>query len=155
MKRTSFLAGLVLACCVLLPIAEAAEPEIAAVLSVMGYGHSVKVLVNGADTGITGGKSQSMRLFNKGHPWSAKASPEMRSRNFVLVPGANEITIEFTRDPKLNDRLSIDLDAEGYPEPLLKLTNLAKASGKHVVKLQIEPKAPKGFKPVVITDGSK
>ena len=132
--------------------AGAAEPELNAVLSVMGYGHTVKVIVNGADTGITGGKSQSMRLFNKGHPWLAKASTDMRARNFVLVPGTNEVTIEFTRDPKANDRLTIELEAEGYPGPLLKLTNQGTASGKHVVKLQIEAKAPKDFKPVVMSD---
>jgi hypothetical protein len=132
--------------------ARAAEPELNAVLSVMGYGHTVKVLVNGVDVGITGGRSQSMRLFNKGHPWSAKASPEMRARNFVLVPGANEFTIEFTREAKSNDRLTITVEAEGYPGPLLDLTNVGKASDKHVVKLQIEPKAPPGCKPVVITD---
>ena len=147
MTRMVFLAALVLSIS-----AGAAEPEISAALTVMGYGHTVKVFVNGADTGITGGKSQSMRLFNKGHPWSAKASADMRARNFVLVPGENVVTIEFTKDPKTNDRLSIDLDAEGYPGPLLKLVNQSKAAGKHVVKLQIEPKAPKGFKPVEITD---
>jgi len=150
MSRNFFIAFLLFS--IVVPSAGAAEPELNAVLSVMGYGHKVKVLVNGADVGITGGKSQSMRLFNKGHPWSAKASPEMRARNFVLVPGANEFTIEFTREPKANERLTITVEAEGYPGPLLDLTNTGKASDKHVVKLQIEPKAPKGFKPVVITD---
>lgn len=139
-------------CVALAAPASAAEPELSAALSVMGYGHTVKVLVNGVDVGITGGKSQSMRLFNKGHPWSAKASPEMRARNFVLVPGMNEFTIEFTREAKSNDRLTITVEAEGYPGPLLDLTSVGKASDKHVVKLQIEPKAPPGFKPIVITD---
>lgn len=132
--------------------AGAADPELSAALSVMGYGHTVKVLVNGVDVGITGGKSQGVRLFNKGHPWAAKAAPDVRARNFVLVPGANEFVIEFTRAPKANDRLTIELQAEGYPEPLLKLVNTGKASDRQVVKLQIEPKAPKDFKPVVITD---
>ena len=139
-------------CVALAAPAGAAEPELNAVLSVMGYGHKVKVLVNGTDIGITGGKSQSMRLFNKGHPWAAKSSPEQRARNFLLVPGMNEFAIEFTREPKANDRLTIELQAEGYPGPLLDLTNTGGAAGKHVLKLQIEPKAPKGFKPVVITD---
>jgi hypothetical protein len=44
------------------------------------------------------------------------------------------------------------LQAEGYPGPLLDLTSTARSAGKHVLKLQIEPKAPQGFKPVVITD---
>ena len=149
MTRIRFLAAFIFFLSV---SAGAAEPEISAALTVMGYGHKVKVLVNGADTGITGGKSQSMRLFNKGHPWSAKASPEQRARNFVLVPGVNEVTIEFTKDPNTNDRLAIDLDSEGYPGPLFKLVNQGKAAGKHVLKLRIEPKAPKDFKPVVISD---
>ena len=149
MKCIPYVAALALA---LADPAGAAEPELNAVLSVMGYGHKVIVLVNGVDVGITGGKSQSMRLFNKGHPWSAKASPEMRARNFVLVPGANEFIVEFTRDSKSNDRLTIELQSEGYPQPLLTLVNTGKASDRHVVKLQIEPKAPKGFKPVAITD---
>jgi hypothetical protein len=151
MKRLISIAVLAAAIAVSLP-AGAAEPELSAALSVMGYGHSVKVMVNGVDIGITGGKSQGMRLFNKGHPWAAKASPDVRARNFVLVPGSNEFVIEFTRDPNANDRLTIELQAEGYPEPLLRLVNTAKASDRQVVKLQIEPKAPKDFKPVVITD---
>jgi hypothetical protein len=139
-------------CAVLVAPASAAEPEISAALSVMGYGHSVKVLVNGADIGITGGKSQAMRLFNQGHPWGAKASPAQRARNFVLKPGENELVIEFTREPKATDRLSIELQAEGYPGPLLDLTSTSRAAGKHVLKLRIEAKAPGDFKPVIITD---
>jgi hypothetical protein len=130
--------------------AGAAEPELSAALSVMGYGHAVKVLVNGVDVGITGGKSQSMRLFNKGHPWSAKASPQMRARNFVLVPGENEFVIEFTREPASKDRLTITLEAEGYPGPLLDITNTGKGSDRYVLKVRIEPQAPAGFKPIVI-----
>ena len=139
-------------CFALVAPAGAAEPELNAVLSVMGYGYSVKVLVNGADTGITGGKSQSMRLFNKGHPWLAKAPPEARSRYFVLVPGINEVAVEFTREPKTDNQLTVELQAEGYPAPLLEVTHRQTATGRHVVKLQIEPKAPKDFKPVIITD---
>ena len=149
MKGRMLLAAL---CAVLAPPVGAAEPEISAALSVMGYGHAVKVLVNGADIGITGGKSQSIRLFNQGHPWGAKAAPAQRARNFVLKPGENELVIEFTREPKANDRLTIELQAEGYPGPLLDLTSTARAAGKHVLKLRIEPKAPPDFKPVIITD---
>ena len=152
MTRRSLWAALVLAHALLVPDARAVEPEVAAVLSVMGYGHRVKVLVNGADTGVTGGKSQSMRLFSKNHSFLAKATPEMRARNFVLVPGANELSIEFTREPKAAERLTIEVEAQGYPGPLLQLSNQSQAAGKHVIKVQIEPKAPKEFKPVVISD---
>ena len=132
--------------------ATAAEAELNAVLSVMGYGHKVTVLVNGVDVGVSGGKSQSMRLFNKGHPWSAKASPQMRARNFVLVPGENEFVIEFSREPGSKDRLTITLEAEGYPGPLFDVSNTGRGSDRHVLKVRIEPKPPKGFKPIVISE---
>jgi len=139
-------------CMALAAPAGAAEPELNAVLSVMGTGYTVKVLVNGADTGITGGKSQSMRLFNKEHPWLAKAPPEARARYFVLVAGVNEITVEFTREPKTDNTLMVEIQAEGYPKSLLEITHRQTATARHVVKLQIEQKAPPDFKPVIITD---
>ena len=147
MKKAALLATLLL---VLAARATAAEPELNAVLSVMGYGHKVSVLVNGVDVGITGGKSQSMRLFNKGHPWSVKASPQMRARNFVLVPGENEFVIEFAREAGSKERLTVTLEAEGYPGPLLDVSNTGRGSDRHVLKVRIEPKPPKGFKPIVI-----
>ena len=137
-------------CCVLAVPVNAAEPELNAVLSVTGHGHAVRVLVNGVDVGISGGQSQSMRLFNKGHPWSAKASPQKRARNFVLVPGENEFVVEFSQNPKSRDRLTVRLDVKGYPGPLLDITNTGRGSDRHVVRVRIEPKPPKGFKPIVI-----
>jgi len=128
----------------------AAEPELNAVLSVMGHGHAVRVLVNGVDVGISGGQSQSMRLFNKGHPWSAKASPQKRARNFVLVQGENEFVVEFAQNPKSTGRLNVRVDVKGYPGPLLDITNTGRGSDRHVVRVQIEPKPPEGFKPIVI-----
>lgn len=131
--------------------AGAPEPDVEAILSVMGYGYSVKVLVNGADTGVQGGKSESKRLFAKNHPMVAKAAPAVRARHFLLLPGANEIVIEYSKtDPKTTDRLEITLEADGYPKPLLQLVNREKASDKLSVSVQIQKTAPAGFKPVLI-----
>jgi len=131
--------------------AEAPEPELEAVLSVMGYGYSVKVLVNGVDTGVQGGKSESKRLFGKTHPMMAKAAPAVRARHFLLLPGANEIVVEYSKtDPKTGDRLEITLEADGYPKPLLQLVNRQKPSDKLNVSVHIEKTAPAGFKPVFI-----
>ena len=149
MRRILLLAAWLMIIAAPLP-AGAAEPEINAALSVMGYGHTVKITVNGVDVGITGGSSQSIRLFNKNHPFAAKASPQVRARNFVLVPGENEFVIEFARAPNSKDRLEITLDAEGYPKPLLVFSDSGKGGDRRVVKLKIEPKAPADFKPVVI-----
>lgn len=138
----------------LAPHAAAAGPELMAALSVMGYGYKVKIAINGADTGIEGGKSESRRLFNKDHEMAAKAAPAMRARNFVLVPGSNEIVIEYSKiDPKAGDELEITLEAQGYPQPLLRLVNKAKASDKVAVSVNIAEKQPANFKPVVL--GSK
>jgi hypothetical protein len=121
-----------------------------AVLAVTGDGYAVRVLVNGVDVGVTGGKSQSMRLFNKGHPYAAKASPQVRARNFVLVPGENEFVIEFSRARNSKGRLSVTLAAKGYPKPLLDVTDTGRGSDRYVLKVRIEPKAPADFKPIVI-----
>ena len=131
--------------------AGAPVPEVEAVLSVMGYGYSVKVLVNGVDTGVQGGKSESKRLFGKTHPMMAKAAPAVRARHFLLLPGANEIVIEYSRtDPKTGDRLEITLEADGYPKPLLQLVDRQKPSDKLSVSVQVEKTAPAGFKPVFL-----
>ena len=131
--------------------AGAPDSDVEAILSVMGYGYSVKVLVNGVDTGVQGGKSESKRFFGKGHPMMQQAAPAVRARHFLLQPGANEIAIEYSKtDPKASDRLEITLEAEGYPTPLLQLVNREKASDQVSVSVQIQKTAPAGFKPVLI-----
>jgi hypothetical protein len=138
---------------ILAPLVQAGEPELMAALSVMGYGYKVKVTVNGADVGIEGGKSEGRRLFNRDHEMAAKAAPAIRAKNFVLVPGANEFAIEFAKiDPKSNDQLEITLEAEGYPQPLLRFVNATKPSDRLVVKVDVVDKMPANFKSLVILD---
>ena len=138
----------------LAPLAQAAEPELMVALSVMGYGYKVKILVNGADIGVTGGKSEGRRLFNKGHEMAAKAAPALRARNFVLVPGDNEFVIEYAKETAaVTDQLDIRVEAEGYPQPLLRFTENAKAAGSLTLKLNIAQKAPADFKPMVLDGG--
>jgi hypothetical protein len=149
MKRLIRLAAL-LAVLALPLFAGAVEPELNAVLSVTGDGNAVRVLVNGVDVGVTGGGSQSLRLFNKGHPFAAKASPQARARTFVLVPGENEFVIEFARGRNSKGRLTVTLEAQGYPRPLLDVSDTGRGSDRYVLKLRIESKAPADFKPVVI-----
>jgi hypothetical protein len=135
----------------LAPLARAAEPELMGAFSVMGYGYKVKVTVNGADIGVEGGKSESRRLFNKGHEMAAQATPAIRAKNFVLVPGANEIAIEYSKlDPKSTDTLEIGFEMPGYPQPLLRVVSKAKASDKLALKVNLAAKPPADFKPVAI-----
>ena len=152
--RTRLTLGFCLAFSIFVPIhVTAAEPELMAVLSVMGYGYKVKLTINGVDPGIEGGKSEGRRLFNKGSEMANKASPQIRARNFILNQGANEIAIEYVKiDPKSNDELEIKIEAEGYPQPLFRLTSRSKASDKVSAKLMLAPKAPVDFKPVVFSE---
>jgi hypothetical protein len=149
-KTSVFHCLIAAAFCLASPFA-VASPELMAALSVMGYGYKVNIKINGADTGVQGGKSESKRLFNKDHAMAAQATPEIRARNFVLVPGKNEIAIEYSKiDPKTQDELEITLEAENYPKPLLRLLNKSKAADKLVVSVDIAEKAPAKFKPVTI-----
>ena len=137
--------------CLVAPSAMAAEPELMAALSVMGYGYKVKVTVNGADVGVVGGKNENRRLFNKGNEMAAQATPEIRARNFVLVNGKNDIVIDYSKiDPKGTDALEITMQAENYPQPLLRVVSKTKTADKLTVSVNIAPKAPADFKPVVI-----
>ena len=135
-----------------LPLARAAEPELMAALSVMGYGYKVRITVNGADVGVEGGKSENRRLFDKGNEMAAQATPAMRAKNFVLVQGVNEVAIEYTKvDAKAPDSLEITMQAEGYPKPVLLVTSKAKASDKLLLKVRLDAKPAADFKPVVVT----
>ncbi len=134
------------------PFVSAADPELMAALSVMGYGYKVKVTVNGADVGIEGGKNENRRLFNKTHEMAAQATPAIRARSFILVPGANEISIEYAKkDPKEKEELDITLQAQGYAGPLLHVVNKTKAADKLVLIVEIAEKAPVNFKPVNVS----
>lgn len=154
MKGIRFLA--VIACALMAFAARGAtvpERGVDADLSVMGYGYRVKVLVNGIDSGVTGGGAEGMLLFSKDHSLAAKAAPSVRDRHALLKPGANEIAIEYAKlDPKTADRLEITFKVWGYPKPLLRLVNSEKASDKLSVTVQIEKAPPAGFKPVLIGD---
>jgi hypothetical protein len=98
MKRIRFLAAIAFALVALAARGAAGrEPELQVAFSVMGYGYSVKVLVNGADTGVQGGKSESKGLFTKGHAMMAKAPPNVRASHALLRAGANDIAIEYSK----------------------------------------------------------
>ncbi len=126
--------------------------EIMAVLSCMGYGYKVKVLVNGADVGITGGKNENRRLFDKDNEMAAQAAPEIRKKNFMLVHGQNTVSIEFAREGAgKDDTLELSLEMENYPAPLFKMVT-KKPSGKVEKTITIQNTVPSGFKTVTVED---
>ncbi len=126
--------------------------EIMAVLSCRGYGYKVKVLVNGADVGIVGGKSENRRLFDKDNEMAAMAAPEIRKKNFMLVNGQNTISVEFTKEStNQDDKLEISFEMQNYPAPLFKMVT-KKPSGKVEKTITIQNAVPAGFKTVTVSD---
>lgn len=126
--------------------------EIMAALSCFGYGYKVKMVVNGTDIGIAGGKSENKRLFDKDNEMAAMAAPDIRKKNFPLVNGQNTIAVEFTKEStSKDDKLEITLEMENYPAPLFKMVT-TKPSGKVEKTVMMQNAVPAGFKTVAVED---
>jgi len=129
--------------------------ELEAALSCFGYGYQAKVVINGQDTGIRGGRSESMRLFAQNNKMAKEVPPETRSRYFILREGENRIQVDFTKQGSGDDTLSISLEVEGYPAPIFLLHSKSKAAGKVEGKLILERGIPKDFRPVYVADAEE
>ena len=115
----------------------AAKKEISGAISSFSYGYKVKVLINGIDVGITGGKSESKRLFVQGSSLTAKAPAEMK-KLFCLKEGENAIVVEFAKTSQgENDKAEVSLTVDGKEKPLFFLQE-SKASGKVEKKIEIK-----------------
>jgi hypothetical protein len=122
-----------------------------AILECFGYGYQVKVVVNGVDVNVKGGRSESKRLLDRNNPLIKDVPPQMKNL-FVLKPGENQIQIEFTKQGTESDRLTFSLQPEGYPAPVFALYSKSKPSGKVESKFTVEAKAPADFRPVYVSD---
>jgi len=127
------------------------EGDIGATLSCFSYGYKVKVVINGVQAKVKGGRSETMRLFNQDSELAKQVPPEMKSL-FILKPGENQIAVEFTRENTNNPGLTLSLEAEGYPAPAFLLFSKNQASGKAEGKFGLAPKAPENFRPVYFSD---
>ena len=129
--------------------------DIEAVLSCFGYGYQAKVVINGRDTGIKGGRPESIRLFAQDNKMAKEAPPETREKYFILKEGENQIQVDFTKQGNENDMLSIWLEIEGYPAPIFFLHSKSKATGRVEKKLILGKSTPKDFKPVIVSDAGE
>jgi len=86
--------------------------DLMAAITVLSYGYDVSVLINGSDIGITGGTSESFRLFGKNHTMATQLPEDMK--NLVcLKRGTNEITFTFTRTGREeNEHLTLELKSK-------------------------------------------
>ena len=129
------------------------DKGIAGTVSCWGYGYVVKMLVNGKDIGMSGGKSEGKRLFSKEHEMYAEAPPEIRDRLFILKEGANEIEVEFSKaSGKAEDYLQISVELADCPAPVFLLHSRSKASAKIKCSVTMQAKVPSDFRPVFISD---
>jgi hypothetical protein len=116
-----------------------AENETSIILSVMGYGFKVKVLVNGKDSGIKGGKSEGKRLFFTDSRQLDEMPPDMRPQFQLLGRGENTFAIDFEKIPgSQGSGLEITVALDSNPdEPLFTITDGGKSSGKVEKKVTI------------------
>jgi hypothetical protein len=131
------------------------EPEgLEAILECFGYGYQVKVVVNGVDVGVKGGRSESKRLLDRNSPLINDVPPQIKNL-FVLKPGENQIQVEFTKQGTASDRLTLSLQPEGYPVPVFVLYSKSKPAGKVESKFTLEAKAPADLRPVYVSDAGE
>ncbi|WP_300457239.1 hypothetical protein [Desulfobacula sp.] len=78
-------------------------------ITVLANGYDVNITVNGRDIGITGGKSESLKLFGENHSM-VPVLPEDMKKLVCLKKGANEIFFKFRcRDIESKSDLIIEL----------------------------------------------
>lgn len=131
--------------------------EFDASINVMGYDRNVTIKINDVLLSrITGGQSQSLRLFLTNDP-TIKALPPARQQQmkelFCLKEGENTIEIAFSEKgkPKSPSSLTVSIDSENYKVPVLKYSkspDIKEGRAKGVFKIYTD--APAGFTTVIL-----
>jgi len=131
--------------------------EFDASINVMGYDRNVTIKINGVHLSrITGGQSQSLRLFLTDDPM-IKTLPPARQQQmkelFCLKEGENTIEIVFSEkgQPKSPSLITVTIDSGNYKVPVLKYTKnpeIKEGKAKGIFKIYTE--APAGFTTVIL-----
>jgi hypothetical protein len=131
--------------------------EFDASLNVMGYDRNVTIYINGVHiTRITGGRSQSVRLFLADDPKIKTLAPEMQKKMkelFCLKEGENTIEILFSEKgkPQAPGMFTVSIDSGNYKVPVLTYTkNPDVKKGKAKGTFKIYTDEPAGFKTVIL-----
>lgn len=124
-------------------------------LNVMAYDREVTVKINGIQLKkITGGQSQSVRLFLADAPEIKEVAPQYKEL-FCMKEGENTIEISFKEKLKSKDnlpsKLTISIDSGNYKVPVLQYEVAADVKqGEVKGKFLIYKAEPKGFKTQVL-----
>lgn len=82
-----------------------------AVLTVIARGYDVTIEINGSDVGITGQKSESVKLFGKESPMKPVLPPDMQNQ-ICLQEGNNAIVVTYKRTRDVSPpELTIEMQA--------------------------------------------
>jgi len=131
--------------------------EFDASLNVMGYDRNVTVKINGVQLSrITGGQSQSARLFLADDPLLKTLPPERQEKMkelFCLKKGENIIEISFSEkgQPKSPSSFTVSIDSGNYKVPVLKYEkppNVKEGKTKGIFTILVDQ--PAGFKTVIL-----
>lgn len=131
--------------------------EFDASLNVMGYDRNVAIIINGVHISkITGGQSQSVRLFLVDDPKIKTLSPEMQKKMkelFCLKKGENTIEIIFSEkgQPKAPIPITVTIDSGNYKVPVLKYTKnpeIKKGKVKGIFSIYTDEQS--GFKTIIL-----
>jgi hypothetical protein len=140
----------------MLPLVSMAK-EFDASLNVMGYDRTVIININGVHISrITGGQSQSVRLFLADDPGIKTLPPEMQRKMkelFCLKMGENTIEITFSEKgrPKAPIPITVTIDSGNYTVPVLKYTkdpDIKKGKATGIFRIYIDE--PAGFKTIIL-----
>ncbi len=129
--------------------------EFDAVLNTMAYDRELTIKINDVQLKkITGGQSQSVRLFLANAPEIEDASPQYKDL-FCLKEGENTIEIFFKTKPKNKDytpsNLTISIDSGNYQVAVVQYEAAADLKqGEVKGKFLIYSKEPKGFKTQIL-----
>jgi hypothetical protein len=131
--------------------------EFDASLNVMGYDRNVTIIVNGVHISrITGGQSQSVRLFLVDDSKIKTLTPDLQKKMkelFCLKIGENTIEIIFSEKgkPKAPIPITVTIDSGNYKVPVLKYTkNPEIKKGKVKGIFNIYTDEPAGFKTIIL-----
>ena len=131
--------------------------EFDASLNVMGYDRDVTIKINGVHISrITGGQSQSVRLFLADDPKIKTLQPEMQQKMkemFCLKEGENTIEIAFKEKgrPQAPIPITVSIDSGNYKEPILtyvKNPDVKEGQAKGTFKIYADE--PAGFTTVIL-----
>ena len=131
--------------------------EFDASINVMGYDRNVTIKINGVQISrITGGQSQSVRLFLADDPMIKTLPPDRQQKMkelFCLKEGENTIEIVFSEksQPKSPSLITVSIDSGNYKVPVLKYTknpDIKEGKAKGIFKIYTD--APAGFTTVIL-----